>query len=544
MDRGAAGEPTAKRAKKDKEDPLVRRRNELILEVANARVAMKAQGNKAVREATESLMQDLRGACADIEAENLNELLRKLPPELWEKIIDDENVQQNDVVALASTCRFFREKQKVLGRKLETDLSEDHFLKLLKTGKMASHSFGWFRWVSDTFEIRPGFTEWRKTAKGAMYEGDLLNYAAFQGSVEILRWLHEEKGWELSDGDGDTGWCAGRSGSVQVLEYLKVKGYKFDDGPCQGAARGGHLNVLKWCRSQTPPCPWDEETCAMAASWGHLEVLKWLRAQDPPCPWDEDTPGNAARAGHLEVLEWTRDQNPPCPWIMTCTDAAAGGQLEVLQWLRAQDPPCPWDEETCAWAAREGHLDILKWLRSQDPPCPWSESICSRAAEGGHLEVLNWLRSEDPPYPLSETTCSRAAGGGQLEALKYLRGLDPPCPWDKKTCYAAARGGHLDVLKFLRSQDPPCPWSEGTCAKAAQGGHLEVLKWARSQTPPCPWNSRTCAEAVGWGQLEVLKWLRAQDPPCPWRRRKCRKRALDGGSRRQHIVDWIDQQED
>ena len=60
-----AADPTAKRAKKEKEDPLVRRREELILEVANARVAMKAQGNKAVREAIESLMQDLRAVCGE-----------------------------------------------------------------------------------------------------------------------------------------------------------------------------------------------------------------------------------------------------------------------------------------------------------------------------------------------------------------------------------------------------------------------------------------------------------------------------------------------
>ena len=70
-----AAEPTAKRAKKDKEDPLVRRREELIVEVANARVAMKAQGNKAVREATESLMQALRAVCAKLEAKNHDELL-------------------------------------------------------------------------------------------------------------------------------------------------------------------------------------------------------------------------------------------------------------------------------------------------------------------------------------------------------------------------------------------------------------------------------------------------------------------------------------
>ena len=39
-----------------------------------------------------------------------------------------------------------------------------------------------------------------------------------------------------------------------------------------------------------------------------------------------------------------------------------------------------------------------------------------------------------------------------------------------------------------------------------------------------------------------MKWLRAQDPPCPWRRHKCRKRASREGQ--QHVIDWIDQQED
>ena len=110
-----AAESSAKRAKKEKEDPLVRRREELILEVANARVALKAQGNKAVREATESLMQALRAVCAKLEAKNRNELLKKLPDELWEKIVD-ESVHQNDLLALAMTCRFFRDTTKRLGK--------------------------------------------------------------------------------------------------------------------------------------------------------------------------------------------------------------------------------------------------------------------------------------------------------------------------------------------------------------------------------------------------------------------------------------------
>ncbi|WZN67299.1 putative ankyrin repeat protein [Chloropicon roscoffensis] len=455
MARGAESTSSAKRAKVDKEDPLVRRRNELILEVANARAEgmrlvreAEEKAQRLKREAEESLAQHMPSVCTELEAAN-RKLLGKLPPELWSKIVD-ENLDQNDLLALAMTCRFFREKQKVLGKKLETNLGVDHFLKLLKTGNVPSHSLDWFQWVCDTFEILPGF-EWDERVEGAAYEGDLVDYAAFKGSVEILRWLMEEKEWKPYHY-----FWAGAGGSVKVLEYLKLKGYKFDESACQGAAEGGHLNVLKFLRGLDPPCPWDKWTCTSAAGEGHLEIVKWLKKQTPPCPWSEKT----------------------CAW------AAKGERLEVLKWLRAQDPPCPWDAETCAEAARWGRLEVLKWARDQDPPCPWDERICTKAAEGGHLEVLKWLRAQDPP-----------------------------CPWDWGTCAAAAEGGHLDVLKWLRSQDPPCPWDERTCAAAAKGGHLDVLKWAR-----------------------------AQDPPCSWRRSACRESASQNDH--QHIVKWIDQQED
>ena len=202
MARGA-GEPSAKRAKVDEteeeEDPLVRRREEVVRLLGRA--SAKGKGNARAKE-------ELMTLCADFEAKN-DKLLRRLPPELWQKILD-ENLHQNDLVALAMTCRFFREKQKDLGKKVETDLNYGSLLRLQKSGRMPSHSLGWFRWVCDTFEILPGFEDYKRV-KGAVYEGDLVNYAAFQGSVEILRWLMEEKGCELNK---DTGKWAGLGGSV------------------------------------------------------------------------------------------------------------------------------------------------------------------------------------------------------------------------------------------------------------------------------------------------------------------------------------------
>ncbi len=76
---------------------------------------------------------------------------------------------------------------------------------------------------------------------------------------------------------------------------------------CSVAARGGHLEVLQWARSQG--CPLDAWTCAHVAREGHVEVLQWLNSQG--CLWNEmeqEICSVAARGGHLEVLQWARSQ--------------------------------------------------------------------------------------------------------------------------------------------------------------------------------------------------------------------------------------------
>ncbi len=83
----------------------------------------------------------------------------------------------------------------------------------------------------------------------------------------------------------------------------------------------------------------------------------------------------AARNGHLEILKWARSQG--CHWsVHTCYWAAGNGHLEVLKWLKSQE--CPWDAGVCSWAASNGHLEVLKWLKSQG--CPWDKDTCSHAA--------------------------------------------------------------------------------------------------------------------------------------------------------------------
>ena len=145
MARGA-GEASAKRAKVDEADEeenrLVRRKEEVVRLLERVR---KGKDNARAK-------KELLTLCARLEAKN-EKLLGLLLPELWQKIID-ENVQQNDMLALAMACRFFRDTTKDLGKKVVTNLYIYRLLDLRKSGKIPSHSLGWFRWVCDTFESR------------------------------------------------------------------------------------------------------------------------------------------------------------------------------------------------------------------------------------------------------------------------------------------------------------------------------------------------------------------------------------------------------
>jgi hypothetical protein len=100
------------------------------------------------------------------------------------------------------------------------------------------------------------------------------------------------------------------------------------------AVKNGYLNIIKWLRSQNPPCPWSDETCYVAASYGKLEVLKWLRAQDPPCPWSSDVFTCVVKNCNIEVLQWLITQNPKCPYDNMIFELANNnGNLQVIELL-------------------------------------------------------------------------------------------------------------------------------------------------------------------------------------------------------------------
>ena len=80
------------------------------------------------------------------------------------------------------------------------------------------------------------------------------------------------------------------------------------------------------------------------------------------CPWDVFTCKNAARGGHLDVLKYAHENG--CPWdAMMCLKAASGGHLDVLEYLREHS--CPWDRGSVRRAAEEhGQDHIVTWIEN------------------------------------------------------------------------------------------------------------------------------------------------------------------------------------
>lgn len=169
-------------------------------------------------------------------------------------------------------------------------------------------------------------------------------------------------------------------GSIPLVQWASDNGAYL--GTIHSAALNGRLELIKWLRMND--YSWDEWTSICAVQGGHLDVLKWLRKNG--CPWNEDIYMYAANDGHLEILKWARANGSPWDkWA--CVSAAERGHLHILQWLR--DNNAPWDDKLCTRAARNGHLEVLKWARENG--FPWDIDTCRGVRLHSHTH--EWAQS-------------------------------------------------------------------------------------------------------------------------------------------------------
>ncbi len=114
----------------------------------------------------------------------------------------------------------------------------------------------------------------------------------------------------------------------------------------------------------------------IAASVGDLALLRRLNDArvDPRAPWD-DAGGaclQAARGGHLECLRYAHEHG--APWDvrgLACCFAAIEDRLECMAY--AHEHGAPWPERACTFAAARGHLECLRYAHQHG--APWGARV-------------------------------------------------------------------------------------------------------------------------------------------------------------------------
>jgi hypothetical protein len=163
-----------------------------------------------------------------------------------------------------------------------------------------------------------------------------------------------------------------------VLRFLHGDGCTVAD-----AWRHEHLAQIVRMRATDP--------CEYAARGGHLEVLRWLHEHDWPVG---EAGGWAAANGHMHILVHLKEQEVEFD-ERTMVDAVHGGDLAVCQFLLSAE--CPFDAEDVHEAAAEcDSIEVIQWVwqLTGTPTAAVLSKMLNAATERNNAVLVEWLQQQ------------------------------------------------------------------------------------------------------------------------------------------------------
>jgi hypothetical protein len=172
---------------------------------------------------------------------------------------------------------------------------------------------------------------------------------------------------------------------------------------CSEVAGTNKLEFLKWAR-EVKHCEWDEWTIVEAACFGNLEMLKYCFSNGCPCD-EEKSCEQAAKGGHLDCLRFVFDKVKPSRDTerKAAMQAACSGHVDILKYLVEERKISDEVKSQCVYnAAGFGQLDCLKYLveEAKTPLNDWEDIAYARFRK--HHECENYLLEKGCPEPTDE----------------------------------------------------------------------------------------------------------------------------------------------
>ena len=264
------------------------------------------------------------------------------------------------------------------------------------------------------------------------------NGAATGGHLNIIKWLIDN-GHHYPEEISGFNYGVGRGGNVQILELLLEKWETCGGSLTDGASEGGHLNFLKQLESKKM-LDITNNTVICAARGGNIQVMKYLLEKGAKL--DAKSLQTAIDNGQLEMAKWMLENGCSLENISIKT-AAGKGYLKIVKW--ALENRCKYEANAALSAVNSGQLRVVEYLHTNG--FELHEKCFIVALEIGHLNIVQYL-SKTMKFP--ENAFDLAVKSGDLDVVKWL--YENGCATSKNAPTIAARCGYLYILKWLRTK--------------------------------------------------------------------------------------------
>jgi ankyrin repeat protein len=324
-----------------------------------------------------------------------------------------------------------------------------------------------------------------------------LYQSAEQGHEEIVRRLLAT----LPDPDANRPElrCIAHAEPAVVIQLLVAGMNPYIDiasTALDGAARAGHLNVVRLLLDSGVDLKSHSDALPAAATAGHEEVVRLLLASGM-----SQFPSTisyalraAAHAGHTSLVKLLLESYapygaPPFQALENALDAGHEGVVEAI--LSVDRGICEKSVaralSSAALAGRPGMVRILLDAMTSPPSQSSVARLLRNAARYGHeatVKVLLEVITEEFAAEVLPSVLFEAAETGRSAIVRLLldAGADPsagPQP-SEIPLSAAARRGHVEVAKILIAKgaklDAETPNGWTPIHEAAMKGHFEVVR--------------------------------------------------------------------
>ncbi|EGG22236.1 hypothetical protein DFA_04354 [Cavenderia fasciculata] len=332
--------------------------------------------------------------------------------------------------------------------------------------------------------------------KDVQLDESAMNIASMYGSVDIVKYLHENRTEGCTSYAMDDAAGGGHLNVVKFLHFHRTEGCS--EFAMDGAAQNGHLEIFLH-QHRTEGCTID--TIEFVSQNGHIDVLKFLQENRSETETTTNAMDYAAKNGHIEIVSYLQEHRTEGASTDAIDEAARNGHIEVVKYLyehRGEDvSPGVIDD-----AAKNGHIEVVKYLSEYSSEGATTNAM-DMAAKNGHIGVVQYLhqhRSEGA----TTYAMDGAAEKGHIDVVRYLHEHRS----EGATTYAmneAAENGHTNVVEFLhfnRTEGASTNAMDG----AAQNGHIDVVKFLQEHRSE---GATTYAMdyAAENGHFEVVKYL-------------------------------------